>query len=74
MRVVRPITPGNALAAFDDGKTSHEDVNKFIGSYNGTGASGPIEFDENGDIKVSTIYVYSVKNGALDTANPAPIK
>lgn len=62
------------LAALDAGKSSHQDVNSFIGSYTGTGASGPIAFDDKGDIKVSTIYVYSVKNGVLDTANPAPIK
>jgi branched-chain amino acid transport system substrate-binding protein len=62
------------LAALDAGKTSHEDINTFIGSYTGTGASGPIAFDDKGDIKQSTIYVYSVQDGKLDTANPSPIE
>lgn len=62
------------LAALDAGKTSHEDVNTFIGSYTGTGASGPIAFDDKGDIKQSTIYVYTVKDGKLDTENPVPAK
>jgi len=62
------------LAALDAGKSTPEDINSFIGSYSGTGASGPISFDSKGDITSSTIYAYSVKNGALDTANPAPIK
>jgi len=62
------------LAALDAGKTSHEDVNTFIGSYTGDGVSGPIAFDENGDIKQSTIWVYTVKNGKLDTENPTAIK
>ena len=36
--------------------------------------SGPIAFDDNGDIKQSVIFAYTVKNGKLDTANPTPIK
>ena len=62
------------LAALDAGKTSHQDINTFIGSYTGTGVSGPIAFDQNGDIKQSTIWVYTVKNGKLDTTNPTAIK
>jgi branched-chain amino acid transport system substrate-binding protein len=62
------------LAALDAGKTSHEDINSFIGSYTGTGVSGPIAFDSNGDIKQSVIYAYFVKNGKLDVANPTAIK
>ncbi|MFL6108816.1 MAG: branched-chain amino acid ABC transporter substrate-binding protein [Marmoricola sp.] len=62
------------LAAIDAGKTSAEAINTFIGSYSGTGASGPISFDKKGDITASTIYAYFVKNGALDTANPTAIK
>jgi branched-chain amino acid transport system substrate-binding protein len=62
------------LAAIDAGKTSHEDMNSFIGSYTGTGASGPIAFDDKGDVKQSTIYVYTVKGGKLDTENPTPIQ
>lgn len=62
------------LAALDAGNTSAEDINTFVGSFSGTGASGPIEFDENGDIKTSTIYIYTVKNGELDTANPTPVQ
>jgi branched-chain amino acid transport system substrate-binding protein len=46
----------------------------FIGSYSGEGVSGPIAFDDKGDIKQSTIYVYKVKGGKLDTENPEPIK
>jgi branched-chain amino acid transport system substrate-binding protein len=62
------------LAALDAGKTSHQDINTFIGSYTGTGASGPIAFDSKGDIKQSVIYAYFVKNGTLDVNNPTAIK
>jgi len=36
--------------------------------------SGPIAFDDKGDIKQSTIFAYKVVDGKLDTANPSPIK
>jgi branched-chain amino acid transport system substrate-binding protein len=62
------------LAGIDAGKTSHADMNAFIGAYTGTGVSGPIAFDSNGDIKTSTIFAYKVADGKLDTANPTPIK
>lgn len=62
------------LAAFDAKKTSAKDINSFIGSYTGTGASGPIKFDSKGDVTQTTIYVYTVKNGTLDTENPTPVK
>lgn len=62
------------LAALDAGKSKPEDINSFIGSYTGTGASGPIAFDDKGDIQQSTIYMYKVKNGALDVNNPEPVK
>ena len=62
------------LAAFEDGKTSPKDINDFIGSYEGDGASGPISFDDKGDIKTSTIYAYFVKNGVMDVENPEAIK
>ncbi|MFV0462385.1 MAG: branched-chain amino acid ABC transporter substrate-binding protein [Nostocoides sp.] len=62
------------LAALKAGKTSAQDINTFIGSYTGDGASGPIAFDDKGDIKVSTIYMYTVKDGKLDTENPEAVK
>ncbi|MGN6160513.1 MAG: branched-chain amino acid ABC transporter substrate-binding protein [Marmoricola sp.] len=62
------------LAGIKAGKTSHADLNNFINSYTGTGASGPIAFDANGDVKQTTIYMYTVKNGVLDVNNPTPIK
>jgi len=62
------------LAGIDAGKTDHADMNDFIGAYTGTGVSGPIAFDENGDIKQSAIFAYKVANGKLDTENPTPIK
>ena len=61
------------LAGLDAGKSQPRDMNTFIGSYTGDGVSGPIAFDEYGDIKESTIFAYTVKNGKLDTANPTPI-
>jgi branched-chain amino acid transport system substrate-binding protein len=61
------------LAGIDAGKTSHDDMINFIGSYTGQGVSGPIAFDSKGDIKQSVIYAYKVANGKLDTANPSPI-
>ncbi|MDX6324284.1 MAG: branched-chain amino acid transport system substrate-binding protein [Nocardioidaceae bacterium] len=62
------------LAAIDAGKTDPQQLNDFIGSYTGTGTSGPIAFDSKGDVKESTIWAYTVKNGKLDTENPTPIK
>ena len=62
------------LAALEDGADTPEKINDFIGKYTGTGVSGPIAFDDKGDITQSTIYAYFVKNGALDTENPEPIK
>jgi branched-chain amino acid transport system substrate-binding protein len=62
------------LAGVAAGDTSYEDMNTFIGSYTGTGASGPIAFDDKGDIKESVIYAYEVKNGKLDVENPSPIE
>lgn len=62
------------LAALDDGAQSPEEINEFIGSYTGDGVSGPIAFDDKGDIEESTIYAYFVKNGELDVENPEPIE
>jgi branched-chain amino acid transport system substrate-binding protein len=62
------------LEALKAGKTEAKDINDFINSYNGEGVSGPISFDEKGDIKTSTIYAYMVKDGKLDTENPEAIK
>lgn len=62
------------LAALDDGASSAEEVNDFVGSYTGDGASGPIAFDENGDINESKIYAYFVKDGELDDQNPEVIE
>jgi branched-chain amino acid transport system substrate-binding protein len=62
------------LAALEDGADSAEDINKFIGSYTGDGASGPIAFDDKGDIEESVIYAYFVKDGKLDVDNPEAIK
>ncbi len=62
------------LAGVAAGKTSHADLNTFIGAYTGNGKSGPIAFDQNGDIKTSVIYAYKVTGGKLDTANPTAIK
>jgi branched-chain amino acid transport system substrate-binding protein len=62
------------LAALEAGKEKPEDINSFIDDYTGTGVSGPIAFDDKGDITQSTIYAYFVKKGELDTANPEPIK
>lgn len=62
------------LAALKDGAKNAEEINKFIGSYTGDGVSGPIAFDDKGDIKQSTIYVYKVANGTLDVNNPEAIK
>jgi branched-chain amino acid transport system substrate-binding protein len=62
------------LAALKDGKSSAEDINKFINSYSADGVSGPVAFDDKGDIKESVIYAYFVKNGELDVNNPEAIK
>lgn len=62
------------LAAIEDGASSPEEINDFIGSYTGDGVSGPIAFDDKGDIKESKIYAYFVKDGKLDVENPEPIE
>lgn len=62
------------LAGIEDGKTSHEDLNSFVSAYTGDGVAGPIAFDENGDIKESVIFAYTVKNGKLDLENPVAIQ
>jgi branched-chain amino acid transport system substrate-binding protein len=62
------------LAAIEDGASSAKEINDFIGSYTGDGASGPIAFDDKGDIKESKIYAYSVKDGKLDVDNPQVIE
>ncbi|MGZ4496110.1 MAG: branched-chain amino acid ABC transporter substrate-binding protein [Nocardioides sp.] len=61
------------LAALDSGASTPEEINTFIGSYTGDGVSGPIAFDDKGDIKESKIYAYFVKNGQLDVENPKAI-
>ncbi|HEY0948828.1 branched-chain amino acid ABC transporter substrate-binding protein [Nocardioides sp.] len=61
------------LAAVQDGASSAQEINEFIGSYSNDGVSGPIAFDENGDIKESKIYAYFVKDGKLDVENPQAI-
>lgn len=62
------------LAALEDGASTPEEINDFIGSYSGDGVSGPISFDENGDITQSQIYAYMVKDGKLDVDNPEVIE
>jgi branched-chain amino acid transport system substrate-binding protein len=63
------------LAALDDGAKDAQAINEFIGGYSTEdGASGPISFDDKGDIEQSTIYVYKVEGGKLDTENPEPIE
>ncbi|GGL27931.1 branched-chain amino acid ABC transporter substrate-binding protein [Phycicoccus endophyticus] len=62
------------LEALKAGNTEPKDINDFIGSYSGDGVSGPISFDDKGDIETSTIYAYMVKDGELDTENPTAIE
>ncbi|HYF74453.1 MAG TPA: branched-chain amino acid ABC transporter substrate-binding protein [Nocardioides sp.] len=61
------------LAALEEGISSPEELNEFIGSYTGDGVSGPIAFDEKGDILESKIYAYFVKGGEMDVENPQAI-
>ena len=62
------------LAALEDGASDSKELNDFIGDYSADGVSGPIAFDDKGDIKESKIYAYFVKDGALDVANPEVIE
>jgi branched-chain amino acid transport system substrate-binding protein len=62
------------LAGIDAGDSSHADMNTFIGSYNKTGVSGPIKFDDKGDISAQTIYAYKVSGGKLQASTPTLIK
>lgn len=61
------------LAALEEGISDPQELNEFIGSYKADGVSGPVEFDENGDIKESKIYAYFVKDGVMDVDNPEAI-
>lgn len=61
------------LAALEEGVSDPEALNEFIGSYTGEGVSGPIAFDEKGDILESKIYAYFVKDGEMDVENPEAI-
>lgn len=61
------------LAAVKDGVSDAQGLNDFINSYTGDGVSGPIAFDDKGDIQESKIYAYFVKNGELDVNNPQAI-
>ena len=62
------------FAALESGATDAQAINEFIGSYEGEGVSGPISFDDKGDIETSTIYAYMVTGGELDLENPTPIE
>ena len=62
------------LAALEDGASDAAAINEFIGSYSADGVSGPIAFDDKGDIEESKIYAYFVKDGELDVANPEVIE
>ena len=63
------------LDAVSEGEAGDpESLNDFIGSYDSEGASGPVSFDDKGDINGGTIYVYEVKDGALDLENPTPVE
>jgi branched-chain amino acid transport system substrate-binding protein len=62
------------LAGVEDGADDYASMNDFIAGYSGQGVSGPIAFDDKGDIKQSVIYAYEVKNGKLDVNNPTPIE
>lgn len=62
------------LAAVKGGADSSQKINEFIGAYAEDGVSGPIAFDDKGDIKESKIYAYFVKDGKLDTENPQVIE
>ena len=62
------------LAALEDGAEDGKAINDFIGGYSGEGVSGPIKFDDKGDITESTIYAYKVANGEMDVENPEPIE
>jgi len=44
------------LAGLEAGDSDYADMNTFIGSYTGSGVSGPVAFDSKGDIKESVIY------------------
>lgn len=61
------------LAALEDGISDPQDLNEFIGDYSAEGVSGPVEFDDKGDIKESKIYAYFVKDGVMDVDNPKAI-
>jgi branched-chain amino acid transport system substrate-binding protein len=62
------------LAALKAGKTTRADVNAFIDTYTGQGLGGPIAFDAHGDLKESTIYAFTVQNGAFDLSYPVAIR
>ena len=56
------------------GNTTRAKLQSYVTSYHGTGVSGPISFDANGDINGSVVWAYHVHDGQLDSEHPTPIK
>jgi branched-chain amino acid transport system substrate-binding protein len=56
------------------GNTTRAKLQAYISSYHGTGVSGPISFDADGDINNSVVWVYKVHDAAIDVDHPTPIK
>jgi branched-chain amino acid transport system substrate-binding protein len=53
------------LAAIKAGKTTGPAINDYLKTVNVQGVSKPIQFTPNGEITASAIYMFEVKNGAL---------
>lgn len=56
------------------GDTTRAKMEAFVNSYSGTGASGPIKFDADGDIVGSAIWAFHVIDGKLDPNQATLVK
>ena len=53
------------LAAIKAGKTSSEDMNAFIGSYDEKGVTKQVKFDDKGEPAEVTVWAYKVEGGKI---------
>jgi len=53
------------LAGIKAGKTTRKDLNDFVTSYSGPGATKEIKFDAKGEVSDKVVWAYKVKGGEI---------
>lgn len=56
------------LQGLNEGKTTREAMLDWVTNYSGTGVSGPIAFEANGELKGGKVYAYVVTDGQVAKA------